>query len=343
MNRAIGYYVHHHGAGHRTRALAIADHADGRVTLLGTGLRGLIGAHSCVDLPDDRIDEAFDGMDGDIDGTNRPDALHYAPVDHDGIRRRVAAITDWIATARPALMVVDVSCEIAMLARLASVPVVYVRLGGRRDDGPHEQAFRAATALLAPFAEALDDPAVAAWVRAKTLYCPGIVARPAVRAVDPSSVLVVIGRGGPASDGARWAEAARAMPGRAWTVIGPCSPVDDAPANLTIAGWVGDADAWIARAGVVIGSAGDGVVGTVLAAGRPFICLPEDRPFGEQRAKAERLVAAGAAVMGDGDWPASIAAAERIDPAAARALDDADGAARAAEKLMALADRGGRI
>lgn len=327
--------------------MAITDHADGRVTLIGTRLTGLTGAHPCVDLPDDRMDDTFDGVDGDA---SRPPALHYAPIDHDGIRRRVAAMTAWIATSKPALMVVDVSCEIAMLARLASVPVVYVRLSGLRNDGPHEQAFRAATMLLAPFAEVLDDPAVPKWVRAKTRYFPGLVtqldARTWSQPVEPRSVVVVIGQGGAEGDGAAWAQAARATADRTWTIIGPCTPVADEPGNLQILGWVDDADARIARAGVVIGSAGDGVVGTVLAAGRPFLCLPEDRPFGEQRAKAARLVAAGVAVMGDNslnnDWPALIATAERLDPAAARELQDANGAARAAAYLCALADRGGR-
>lgn len=339
MTRPIGYYVHHHGAGHRARAMTIADAAGGRLVLLGTGLAGRTGGHRCIDLPDDRMDEAFDGADGDPD---RPEALHYAPIDHDGMRRRVAAITGWIADVRPALMVVDVSCEVAMLARLASVPVVYVRLGGRRDDVPHVQAFRAARALLAPFAPALDDPATPVWVRRRTRYAPGLVARPAAGAVDPRSVLVVIGAGGAMGDGEVWARAAQAVPDRVWTVIGSCTPVCDPPANLRLAGWVEDADARMAEAGVVVGGAGDGVVGAVLAARRPFVCLAEDRPFGEQRAKAERLVAAGAAIACDdaanADWGALMMRAEMIDPAASAGLDDPDGAARTAAYLIALAD-----
>ena len=337
--RPIGYYVHHHGAGHRMRASAIADHADGRITLIGTNIAGRSGAHRYVDLPDDRLACGFDGRD---DAADRPAALHYAPLDHDGIRRRVAAITHWIAEQQPALMIVDVSCEIAMLARLASVPTVYVRLGGRRDDAPHHDAFRAAIAIVAPFAEALDDPATPDWVRRKTVYAPGLVDRVGTTSIEPRSVLVVSGRGGSAIDGTVWARAARATPDRMWRIIGDCPPVVDAPANLEQSGWVDDAAAWIARAAIVIGSAGDGVVGAVLAARRPFICLPEDRPFAEQRSKAERLVAAGAALMCDdaaaADWPMLLTHAERLDSAAQAALDDPDGAARLAAYVMALAD-----
>lgn len=341
MIRPIGYYVHHHGAGHRARAMAIADHAGGRITLLGTDLAGRTGPHPHIDLPDDRINTTFDGVDGDA---NRPEALHYAPVDHDGVRRRVAAIAAWVADAQPALMVVDVSCEVAMLARLASVPTVCVRLGGRRDDAPHLQAFHAATAIIAPFAAALDNPMMPSWVRDKTTYCPGIVTRPATVTVETGAVLVVLGAGGSSTAGTDWVRAARAVPDRQWCVIGTCAPVDEVPANLTMLGWVDDAGPRIARAGVVVGSAGNGVVGVVTAARRPFICIPEQRPFGEQRDNATHLEAAGAAVVCDdaatADWRALIAAAERLDAAAAAALDDRDGAARAAAYLIALADEG---
>lgn len=339
MTRPIGYYVHHHGAGHRARAIAVADRAGGRVTLIGTGLAGRTGAHACVDLPDDRLGTAFDGDDTGVD---RPESLHYAPLDHDNIRRRVALITQWIAEHRPALMIVDVSCEIAMLARLASVPTLVVRLNGRRDDAPHREAFRAATAIVAPFAVALDDPAMPDWVRRKTVYCPGLVDRSATDAVVSRSVLVVVGGGGAPSDGVVWARAARATPDRLWCVIGASTPPIDPPGNLESPGWVDDAATRIARAAIVVGSAGDGVVGAVLAARRPFVCLPEDRPFGEQRSKARQLVAAGAALICDNpataDWPALLDAAERLDPAAQAALDDPRGADRFAAYVIALAD-----
>ncbi|MEG8030371.1 glycosyltransferase [Sphingomonas aurantiaca] len=160
--------------------------------------------------------------------------------------------------------------------------------------------------------------------------------------MDPASVLVVGGRGGAAIEGAAWARAARATPDRTWRVIGDCAPLRDAPPNIEVLGWVDDAAARIACAGIVVGSAGDGVVGAVLAARRPFVCLPEDRPFDEQRSKARRLAATGAALVCENamtaDWPSLLALVERRDPAAQAALDDPDGAARLAAHVLALAD-----
>lgn len=334
MTRPIGYYVHHQGAGHRARALALAAALDWPVILLGTGL-GAIG----VDLPDDRRGEGFDGADGAAD---RPEALHYAPIDHDGVRGRVARIAGWIAQARPALMVVDVSVEVAMLARLASVPIVYVRLAGDRTDPAHLDAFRGARALLAPFAAPFESAATPGWVRDRTFYAPGIAAPPASVLADPASVLMVVGRGGAPVDGNRLADAARSCPHLRWRAIGPVTAPRDRPANLELAGWSDRPERDIAGAAVVIGAAGDGLVGAVLAADRPFVCLPEPRAFGEQRAAGLHLRALGAAIVCDvwpdaAVWPALIARALALDPAARRMLADPHGTARAARWLHGMA------
>ncbi|SEJ97533.1 Predicted glycosyl transferase [Sphingobium sp. AP50] len=337
MNRPIGYYVHHHGDGHRQRALAIGSMLT-NVTLIGTAMAGKADHLPTLDLPDDRLGEDFSG----VDHVERPSALHYAPLDHEGIRERTALMTGWIAQARPRLMVVDVSVEVAMLARLASVPTVYVRLNGRRIDTAHLDAFRGATALLAPFHEALDDDDVPAWVRGKTFYAPDIVRSLPSRSHEGDGVvLVILGRGGGISDGDKWADAARSTPGRRWRILGPCTTPLDVPGNLDLRGWVDDVAPHICGADVVIGGAGDGVVSAVLTARRPFICLPEDRPFSEQLSKARRLTATGGAIVRY-DWPEQeewpvliLQAIEQADhwPAC---LADEGGAERAASWLDSL-------
>lgn len=339
MTGLIGYYVHHQGEGHRQRAAAIAAAYRGPMTLIGTGVGELSGEFARLDLPDDRMPQgAFNGQDG----ATRPPALHYAPRHHEGLQKRVAMIANWIAASRPDLMIVDVSVEVAMLARLASVPVVYVRLHGRRDDRPHRDLFESATALLAPFAEALEDPSTPEWVQAKTLYAPGIVGSTASPHVDPSRVLVVIGKGGTAANGERWAEAAAAVPDRFWRVIGPSTLPARSPANLEFAGWVDDAEAEIAGAGVVIGAAGDGLVSNVLAYARPFICFPETRPFDEQVCKAARLAALDAAIVPD-RWPSAdrwriwFEAAERQSRERPSSLGTGGGAGQVAHWLAQMA------
>ncbi|MET0239934.1 MAG: glycosyltransferase [Sphingobium sp.] len=340
MTRPIGYYVHHHGDGHRQRAIALADHLGERVTLIGTGLADRSGGHAVLDLPDDRLpDGTFDGQDG----VGRPPSLHYAPIDHEGVRQRAALLTGWIARARPALLVVDVSVEIAMLARLASVPTIYVRLNGRRVDRPHLDAFEGATALLAPFHAELDDEETPDGIRRKTFYAPGIGPRAKIGVVEDDLILGVVGRGGSQCTGEDWPDAARATPHLRWQIIGPSTVPADCPANLSFLGWVTDAADLVARAGVVVGAAGDGLVGAVLAARRPFLCIPEDRPFDEQRVKARRLHAAGAAITSANwpapdDWPDLIERAHALATDNCARLDDPDGARRTARWLAEIAD-----
>lgn len=335
--RPIGYYVHHHGAGHLSRARAIADASAGRVVLLGSGI-GSLG----IDLADDRPESgAFDGADVSV---FRPEALHYAPLDHAGIRSRTATIARWIEAQKPTLMVIDVSVEVAMLARLASVPVIYVRLNGDRNDAAHLDAFRGAIGLLAPFHADLDAPTTLPWVRDKTRYLPGITTTCRSRSDDERrTLLVVIGRGGEAGDGDALARAAGSCPEWRWRVIGPCAPVHRAPANLEILGWVHNPDQVIADATIVVGASGDGLVGSVLAADRPFICIPQHRPFDEQRATARGLDEAGAALVlstwpEPEQWPGLLDKALALRPQARRRLHEADGARAAAAWIQALAD-----
>ena len=72
-------------------------------------------------------------------------------------------------------MLVDVSVEVALLARLCGVPFAYLRQTGERDDPPHQLAYRWAAGLLAPFPEWL-EPARDAGLgpRAKTAYVGAI-------------------------------------------------------------------------------------------------------------------------------------------------------------------------
>jgi hypothetical protein len=339
----IGYYVHHHGEGHRQRAMAIAAKAPGRFTLIGTGVELLSGPFETLELPDDRpLDrDAFDGVDGEI---VRPDALHYAPIHHEGVRERTRLVASWIAERRPALMVIDVSVEMAMLARLCATPTVYVRLAGARWDAAHLDAFRGAQALLAPFDPRCDSDDAPDWVRAKTFYASGLGSFSPASDRTGNVVLVAFGRGGSRTTVQDLEDAARATPERQWRVIGPIGSPSSAVPNLDVAGWVDHADKEISAAGVVVGGAGDGVLGAVAACGKAYVCIPEDRPFDEQRAKAKALDAAGAAIVlkrwpPPGEWPEVLRRASAIGSEAIAGFHDRHGVAKAAANILDWADR----
>jgi hypothetical protein len=338
MSGLIGYYVHHQGDGHRHRAVAVAGHAPGRFVLLGTGLIDRCRDGRYIEMNDDRP-----GPCTESPAVTPTGALHYAPVGYEGIRRRVASMAAWIASARPALIMVDVSVEIAMLARLMSTRFAYMRLGGERTDAAHLEAFRAAQMLVAPFHEDLDAPGVPQWVRKKTRYVPGLTNARIDPAPSSDVVLVANGNGGGTMDGAAIAAAATLTPGLRWRVIGPCMRPASHPPNLVFLGWVSDAEREIAAAGVVIGSAGDGIASAVFATGRPYICLPQERPYEEQVSRARRMDELGAAIVLEhappaAEWPGLLQSALRLDPAAAARLHGPQGTRRLAELLQQLAD-----
>ena len=352
MTRGIGWYVHHQGAGHLQRARAVASALSRPCTLIGT-LAGL-GTHGLdvLDLPDDRPlgdPSGFDGSDGEAE---RPEALHYAPLNHPGVRARMARIAAWAERTDPALIVVDVSVEVASLARLLSVPTIVVRLAGTRTDTPHREAFRGAARLLAPFPQDLDGDAVPDWVRAKTFYA-GFLGGPA-RAAQASGadIVVVFGRGGAGGVRADLAAAARSVPERHWHVLGPVSgqgaaPDDATPDNLHLHGWVDDVEAFVARAALLVGGGGDGLVALAAGHAKRFLCLPEPRAYGEQREKAIALARLGGAIVHEGwprpeAWPGLVKAGLALDPAFIAGLHDLNAVASCAAIIEETARTAGR-
>lgn len=315
----IGYYVHHHGAGHLTRARCIAAATDAPVTVL-TSLDAPTDPApfaAWVALPrDDRDDDV--GTDPTMGG-----ALHWAPRGSAGYGDRMARLAAWVAASGPSVVVVDVSVEVTLLVRLLGVPVVVVAGPGRRVDPAHQLVHRAATALLAPWpAEVMDPEHLRPW-RDKVVHT-GAISRFDDRAPAPPrgtrEVLVLLGHGGTDVTADDLDTARRATPGWRWRTA-----------------WAGPEEVWrlLAACDIVVCHAGQNVLAEVAAARRPAVVLPQDRPFGEQRATAAALDAAGIAVAGrtDSRWPELLDRALALGGAGWARWNPGDGAARAAAVL----------
>jgi len=174
----IGYYAHHHGSGHCRQAdkLAALLPDDVREQLIVfTSLEAdtyrftSINEQQIMRLypEDERRDDVLTGRAGEY---WKPAGLHYSPVGNTDIQRRSHQILDAIHHYDIDLMIIDVSAEIAMLCRVSSVPYLYVRLPGIRDDTAHLETFAGALALLAPYPQSLESTHTAGWVCDKTLY-----------------------------------------------------------------------------------------------------------------------------------------------------------------------------
>lgn len=295
----VGYYVHHHGAGHVARFRGISDAWPSCIELVALSQITIDGG---VVLPSD---VPASGSDPTAGG-----ALHWAPVGDPQLARRAALMVDWCAENEPRGVVVDVSCEAALLFRLAGMPTVVMRQHGDRTDAAHTAAFRSARRLLAPFPESLEAPDTSDWIVAKTDYCgfiaptaqsqsdgaPGVAGDPDVSEDD---IVVLCGAGGGRLGAEQLETLARIAAPHRVVVIGD-RRVDLRSGNIVVTGWVEDVRSWLRNAPLVVASAGNNAVADVASAGSALVVVAHDRPFAEQRHHAASLYRAGVAAVATG-------------------------------------------
>jgi hypothetical protein len=285
----IGYYVHHQGSGHGHRAVSVNRLAGVELTGLSTAPRPAGWTGPWVDLPDD----AGVGPEVDVTAHGR---LHYVPLGSRGLSRRMAMIAAWIEAARPEALVVDVSVEVALLARLHGLPVVVVAQPGHREDAAHRLGYDVASSIVAPWPRQLGGLwGATAEDLAKTRFVGGIsrfapVVDPGLEAVR--RVVVVNGTGGRGSSAADVAAARLASPGWEWIHL------DRAHGT-----WVDDPWPLLRSATVVVSHAGQNLIAEIAAARRPALLLPQDRPFDEQLVMASAVEAAGLPALVRDTWP----------------------------------------
>lgn len=322
--KPIGIYIDHLGDGNKSRAIAIARQAPDHFTLIGSGLTGKSAALSVLELPDDQPQAAQHGAAND----------NLA-----GTRRRTRMISNWIEAAEPALLLVDVSLQVAALARLTATPTAYMRLSGKRDDQPHLEAFHAAEAVLCPYHCVLEAETTPQWLRDRSHYFPGLTPDIAPNRSADKRLLVVRDRQFNSLSTDKLLSLARTLPDWRIDVIGGHQSEAAQAANLYFHGWIDHPAHFVAESTIVMGTAGDGLIAAVSSAGKPFICLPQADPFGGQFEKAVRLEALNAATVcrrWPQNWKKTIAETLKRGEAMA-ALHDNAGAARAAELLLDIA------
>ncbi|MCJ2064609.1 glycosyl transferase [Methylobacterium sp. J-088] len=360
MKKPIAFFVHHQGRGHANRTMALATEfsRDRPVSVLTADPSLFDGFTRDIEIV------ALPNMIGAAVPTARlfaeptPQVMHCVPLGLTAMRRTMRTILDHLDTRDVGLFVVDVSAEIALLARIASVPAVQIRMHGDRSDIGHVGAYEACVGMLAPFDERLEQDDYPARLRAKTFYSGGLsttVDRVPERAeartklgLDPAReiVVAVTGGGGSGTPYAPLTVAARAAPDALWLTLGPTHREGHETdfSNLRELGWVASVTDYLAAADIVIASAGDNTVHEVARVGGRLIVMPEWRYFAEQTRKAEALVRLGAAVQAPvwpGDlqgWRDLLACARRLDGAALRDLYAPEAAARAAGWLEGLTD-----
>jgi hypothetical protein len=287
----IGYYVHHHGSGHLSRASALAK-----------AVQRPVWGLSSLDEPPGWSGEWLRLTRDDAGGPpHLPTArgrLHWAPVLDPGLATRWHEMSCWIATHRPEAIVVDVSVEAALLARLHGIPVVGFVLPGRRDDPAHLLGYDICDELVGAWPPDAGDmvPAMPRHV-ADRIRPIGAVSRhpvrqPTDRLPGPPRVVVMTGSGGHGISADRLAGAQAQTPDWEWTVL-----------SRELGTWMRDPRRVLEDADVVVTHTGQGAIADVAAARTPAVVIPQARPFDEQATTA-RALAAGWPVLVEPDFPA---------------------------------------
>ena len=328
----IGYYIHHQGYGHVTRAGVIADRLSEPVTGLSSRPRPGTWRGPWLELTADDDPPAGDGADPTAGG-----ALHWAPSRHPGLRERMAQIASWAAAHAPRLVVVDVSVEVTVLLRTMGIPTVVMGMPGARHDLAHQLAYRLADAIIAPWPAWTNVLGGGAPWQAK-IHTVGPISRfdgrpPARGRIEGARrrVVVLSGRGGTELTIDMLAAAQRETAGWDWTVLGP-------PGTR----WVADPWPLLCDADVIVTHAGQNAIADVAAARRPAVVIAQPRPHDEQLATARALHEAQLAVVRSSwpvaeDWSAVLEAAGRLGGVGWERWSTGTGAERAAAVLEEVA------
>jgi hypothetical protein len=345
----IGWYVHHHGRGHLARLLAVAAHVTGDIVCFSSlpEPAGLPSNCSWVILDRDDAEEPETGGPLRARDVDAGGLLHWAPLLHNGHRRRLSTIAAALESRPVTAFVVDVSAEVTLFVRLLGIPTILITQPGTRTDLPHTLAFQAAHTIIAPWPRELLEPAHLADLPG-VVYVGGISrfdGRPAEElAAQPENgadsaaprpkVLVLGGAGGTAVTAASVSAAAAATPEYDWSSLGMPGPGGSA--------WSDDPWSELRGARIVVAWAGQNSIADLAAANVRAVVIPQARPFDEQVQTAEALAGSGLAVVepswpATAEWPGVLARAGSLDPDWST-WRTAGAAQRAAAEIDATAD-----
>lgn len=302
----IGWYVHHHGWGHLTRMQAVRPHLDAEVTVFSSLPQpaALPARTTWVQLPSDA--DPVDGADGvrrearELGDVTAGGALHWAPIGHPGHRARLSTMADWIAQHPVSALVVDVSVEVTILARLLGVPTVVFAQPGARTDAPHRLGYDLADRIVAPWADgtieavALDDLGdrvrrVGAVSRYDGRTRNTVDTRDTVQTATEERRVLFLGR---TLDAPRRHAATSLLEADGW-IVDTAGAGEDDRAD----------DVWplLCRATVVVSAAGQNSIADLAAADARAVVIAQERPFDEQEATARVLSAHGYALTAPAD------------------------------------------
>lgn len=289
----IGYYVNNHGTGHTNRLFCFVEEleamnydyqlfvfAENIPKILGTGIlnNNKPGSNPKIQII------PLTKPDWKLNKTSK--AFHSLPKNYKEYFKPIVTccIEHSIET-----FVSDLSVEVGMAVRLHVDKLVYILLHGNRIDDPHQTMFYEADTLLVPFSEVLEDNYFEVFKQDFNLAYSGGFLKfqyqdqknfyPAEFNKDKKNVLIILGTGGDSFN-----ENYIDVNTNIYNVV-----ILGKQSNKVKSIKFTNPYNYIRCADIVVANAGDSIMHEVSYFNRPYICIPEERPFKEQLIKAETL------------------------------------------------------
>ena len=184
----------------------------------------------------------------------------------------------------------DLSVEVGLAVRLHVKKLIYVLLHGARIDITHELIFTEADKLLVPFSGVLQDGYFKEIDRKfgikysggflKFQYQPQTDLFPVEYCHHRKNILIILGTGGDNFD----SDYINVDPSQYNVVVLGKEHIS----NITTIPFANPYN-YLRCADVVVGNAGDSIMHEVAYFNKPYICIPEERPFEEQIIKGDML------------------------------------------------------
>jgi hypothetical protein len=327
--KTIGYYVHHHGTGHMRRAVNVVSKMKSRVFLFSSAAEPsyLPENVTYIHLPEDKV-EGY-----------TPDSTRffpYTPYNKAIFERSKLLIDTWQRYGIKHIHV-DVSVEVAALAKLHGLSVSYTIMQGNRRDKSHTLAYSLSDFLLAFSTEIFDEKVRNTDILTK--YVGGVSRFTKVEPKPIGEITRVAIITSPLAE-KTWSNEivllAQDNKNIAWDCIG--FNIETKLQNVSSHGKVADPHDIIRDADIVIGSSGNNTIMELSSLAKPFICIPEPRPYDEQISAARKLLELNAAIVLESfpkpnEWKDLVQNIKNLDLIAFAKLTNNDSSDRAAKIL----------
>jgi len=303
----IAYYAHDQGSGHCNYAQLLEDQFGKEMVTFTSSDFPFKSKDYVIYIPNENAEDTT--LNQELFKT--PSSLHHSPVGSKKIGIRNYTMLREMIHHNVKLMVVDVSVEVAALARSCSIPYAYVRMFGERNDLPHRLAYEGAAFLLAYYPEELEQEETPLWVREKTLYLGFFSKFKSLSSgqkksqhlsLDSSTyhISYLKGFGGKESethDLELWLEE---FPVHHIIAIGNFENRLEHP-RLSYTGVIDDISPYVQRSEFTIAACGSNLVSEMACLQARLVAVPEERPFNEQKSLANQLEQKGLCAIYDGN------------------------------------------